>query len=129
MLQRRHIAHGRNAVIGEIRVYWPSFVDLQSFRERVSNALSQPAFDLAFGADGIDDRAAVRRYGIVEDFDLSCFRIDVNLGGLGAVVIGAGLVAKAGAIGQYRIGIETTRADNRRAVVTKQPRARDVGKS
>src|SRR5512132_3436508 len=129
MLQRRHIAHGRNAVIGKIWIYRPSFVDLQSFRERVSNALSQPAFDLAFGAYGIDDRAAVRRNGIVEDFDLSGFRIDVNLGGLGAVIISARLVAKARAIGQYRIGIETTRADNRCAVVTEQPCARDVGDS
>ena len=53
----------------------------------------------------------------------------MNLGGLGAVIIRPGLVAKARAIGQYRIGIETTRADNRRAVVTEQPRARDVGNS
>ena len=129
MLQRRHIAHGRNPVIGEIRVYRPSFVDLQSFRECVSNTLGQPAFDLAFGTDGIDDRAAVRCNDEVEDFDLSRFRIDVNLVGLGAVIIGAGLVAKARAIGQYGIGVSTTRADNRCAVVTEQPRARDVGNS
>src|SRR5215510_4675552 len=129
MSQRRHIAHGWNTIVGEIRVYRSSFVDLQSFRERVSDALSQPAFDLSFGADRIDDRAAVRRNDKVEDFDLSGFRIDVNLGGLGAVIIGAGLVTKARAIGQYRVGIETTRADNRCAVVTEQPRARDVRNS
>src|SRR5262245_10071495 len=108
MSQRRHIAHGRNTIVGEIRVYRSSFVDLQSFRERVSNALSQAAFDLSFGADRIDDRAAVRRNDKVEDFDLSGFRIDVNLGCLGAVIIGTGLVTKARAIGQYGIGIETT---------------------
>src|SRR5262245_23911222 len=129
MQQRRHIAHGWNPVVGEIRVYRSSFVDLQSFRERISDSLSQPAFDLAFGAYRIDDRAAVRRNDKLEDFDLSCFRIDLNLGGLGAVIIGAGLVAKARAIRQYGICIETTRADNRRAVVTEQPCARDAGNS
>src|SRR5262245_10071994 len=129
MLQRRHVAHGRNPVIGEIRVHRPSFVDLQPFRERVSYALGQPAFDLALGADGIDDRAAVRRDYILEDFDLSRFGVDVNLGGLSSIIVGAGLVAKADAIGQYRVGIETTRTDNWRAVVTEQPRARDVGNS
>ena len=127
MLQRRHIAHGRDAVIGEIRVYRPSFVDLQPFRERVANALSQPAFDLAFGADRIDYRAAVRRDDKAENCDLSGFRIDVNLGGLGAVIVRAGSIAKARAIGQHGIGIETTRADNRCAVVTEQPRACDIG--
>src|SRR5262245_36174058 len=129
MAQRRHVAHGRNTVIGEIRVYRPSFIDLQSFRERVSNALSQPAFDLAFGADRIDDRTAVRRNDKAENFDLSGFRIDVNLGGLSAVIVGSRLVAEARAVGQYRIGIETARTDNRCAVVTEQPRARDVGNS
>src|SRR5262249_20288338 len=86
-------------------------------------------FDLALGADGIDDCAAVRGDYILEDFDLSRFGVDVNLGGLRPVIVGAGLVAKAGTIGQYGIGIETTRTDNRRAVVTEQPRARDVGNS
>src|SRR5262245_4686212 len=118
MPQRRHIAHGRNPVIGEIWVYRPSFVNLQSFGERVSNALSQPAFDLAFGADRIDDRAAVRRNHKVEDFDSSGLGVDMNLGGLDAVIIGSRLVAEARAVRQYRIGIETARADNRCAIVT-----------
>jgi len=127
VLERRHVAHGRDAIIGEFGLIGlPSSICNPSV-SGVANALSQPAFDLAFGADRINHRAAVRRNRKTEDFDLSRLWIDVDLRGLSAVIVSAGLVAEAGAIGQHRIGIETTRANDRRAVVTEQPRARDVG--
>ena len=60
-------------------------------------------------------------------YKYSDVRIDVHLGGLGAVIVGTGLVAEAGAVGQHGVGVEAARADDRRAVVAEQPRARDIG--
>ncbi len=126
MLERRHVAHGGNPIVGKVRIDRPAFIDLQTFGKRIAEPLGQTAFDLTFGADGINHRAAVRGDDHLQNFHLAGFRIDVNLGGLDTVIIRAGLVAEARAVGQHRVGVETARADDGRAVVAEQTRARDI---
>ena len=63
----------------------------------------------------------------MQNFHLSGLWVDVDLRRLNTVVVGAGLVAEAGAVGQHGVGVEAARADDRRAVVAEQPRARDIG--
>ncbi len=117
MLQRRHVAHGGDAVVGKIWIERPAFIDLQTFGKRVADALRQPAFDLAFGADGIDHRAAVGGDDHLQYFNLAGLRIDMDLRRLNAVIVSARLVTEARAVREHRVGVETAGTDDRRAVM------------
>ena len=117
MLQRRHVAHGGDAIVGKIWIERPAFVDLQTFGKRVANSLRQPALDLAFGADGIDHGAAVGGDDHLQDFNLAGLRIDMDLRCLNAVIVSARFVTEARAIREHRVGVEAAGTDYRRAVM------------
>src|SRR5215470_9774176 len=126
MLQWRHVAHRWNPIIGKIRIHRPTLVDLQSFGERVADPLSKAAFNLSLGAERIDHGAAVGSDDELKNLYLAGFRIDVNLRGLGTVVVSAGLVAEAGAVRKHGVGVEAAGADDGRAVVAEQARPGDI---
>ena len=87
MNEGRHVSHRRKPIVAEIGVDRSSFFHPETFDDCITDTLGHRAFNLAFGAHGINDCAAIGGCNVLEHFDLAGLRIHLDLRSLASEIV------------------------------------------